>query len=137
MKLSEFEIKVYELNYTRNEHAHELRWKFMYSYVAGSLAFWRLIFTVGKDHDIPTAAKLLPALFALFGWFSYHALRQNMRVRGRVMQAIEDKAEVRGWQSFRREANIPEWRKQLVLFAHIFWGVTLAISLILALFVDT
>lgn len=136
MTLSDFEIKVYELNYVRNEHAHELRWKFMYAYVAGSLTFWGLIFTVGEDHMVPTLAKLLPAIFAVFGWLSYHALRQNMRVRGKVMQELEDKAGVRGWQSLRRDVATPEWKKLLVLFAHVFWGVMLLISLLLALFVE-
>ncbi|QIG81599.1 hypothetical protein [Stakelama tenebrarum] len=121
MSVSDFEIKIYELNYARNEHAHELRWKFMYSYVAGSLAFWGLVFTVGKDHSVPLVARLLPAIFAIFGWLSYHALRQNMRVRGQVMQELEDKAGVRGWQSFRRATPKAEWQKPLV-FLLIFFG---------------
>jgi hypothetical protein len=136
VSLSDFETKVYELNYQRNEQAHELRWKFMYVYVAGSLTFWGLVFTVGHNSAIPVWPKLLPVLFALFGWASYHALRQNMRVRGQVMQELEDKAAVRGWQTLRREANTPEHRKLLVLFAHVFWVSMVIVSVILAVFVE-
>jgi hypothetical protein len=131
-KLNDFEIKVYELNFARNESAHELRWKFMYSYLAGSLAFWGLIFSNSEKYTVPQVVLGLPAFFAAFGGWAYHAIRQNMRDRGEVMRRLEVKAGVDGWQSIRKETPKAELKKALVLQAYVFWATMFLISLLFA-----
>jgi hypothetical protein len=126
--LSDFEIKIYELNFERNEHGHELRWKFMYAYVGGALAFWGFIFSRPDRQLVPRGGYFLPLLFALFGAWSYYALRQNMRVRGRVMRELEAEAGVKGWQTLRSETPKKEWQKPMVATAYAFWGTMIVIS---------
>jgi hypothetical protein len=126
--LSDFENKTYELNFQRNEHGHELRWKFMYAYAAGALAFWGFVLSKPVDQPFPWLVYFLPLLFAAFGTWSYYAIRQNMRDRGRVLYELELKAGVRGWQTIRREAGKAEWQKPMVASAYAFWAAMLVLS---------